>query len=52
MAEFPLSTIRHSAAHILAQAIQCIFDDVKLAIGPAIDEGFYFQKLSWNDLEQ
>ena len=42
MMKFPLSTIRHSAAHILAQAVQKIYSDVKFAIGPAIDNGFYY----------
>ena len=38
----PLETIRHSAAHILAQAVLSIFPDTKLGIGPAIDTGFYY----------
>ena len=42
MSDYPLSTTRHSAAHVLAQALQCLYDDVKLAIGPAIDDGFYY----------
>jgi threonyl-tRNA synthetase len=42
MAAFPISTIRHSAAHVLAQAVQVLFPQVKLAIGPAIDTGFYY----------
>jgi len=33
---------RHSMAHVLAQAVCALFDDVKLAIGPAIDTGFYY----------
>lgn len=33
---------RHSAAHILAQAVKHIRPDVKIAIGPAIDNGFYY----------
>lgn len=40
--QFPLSTIRHSAAHVLAQAVLRLFPDAKLGIGPAIDEGFYY----------
>lgn len=32
----------HSASHIMAMAVKQIFPDVKLAIGPAIDEGFYY----------
>lgn len=33
---------RHSLAHVLAKAVTEIFDNVKLAIGPAIDTGFYY----------
>lgn len=37
-----LHAIRHTAAHIMAQAITRLFPDVKLAIGPAIANGFYY----------
>ena len=37
-----LHAIRHTAAHVMAQAIQHLFPDVKFAIGPAIDKGFYY----------
>lgn len=37
-----LQTLRHTASHILAQAVKRLFPDVKLAIGPAIDTGFYY----------
>ncbi|MCL2018509.1 MAG: threonine--tRNA ligase [Oscillospiraceae bacterium] len=33
---------RHTAAHILAQAVKRLFPETKLAIGPAIDDGFYY----------
>ena len=33
---------RHTASHILAQAVKRLYPDVKLAIGPAIDNGFYY----------
>lgn len=33
---------RHTASHILAQAVKRLFPDAKLAIGPAIDNGFYY----------
>lgn len=42
MSKYPLSTIRHSAAHVLAQSVKLLFNDVKLAIGPAIEDGFYY----------
>jgi threonyl-tRNA synthetase len=32
----------HSTSHIMAQAVQKLFPEVKLAIGPSIDEGFYY----------
>ena len=48
-------TYRHTASHILAQAVKNLWPDAKLAIGPAIDNGFYYDidmehKLSDQDL--
>ncbi len=40
--EHRLETLRHSAAHIMAQAVQCLFPEVKFGIGPAIEDGFYY----------
>eukprot|EP01047_Picozoa_sp_COSAG01_P000155 COSAG01_NODE_2_length_63927_cov_1357.611941_40_plen_576_part_00 len=37
-----LEKIRHSAAHILAQAVQKLYPSVKLGIGPTIENGFYY----------
>lgn len=37
-----LQTLRHSASHMLAQAVKRLYPDTKLAIGPAIDDGFYY----------
>lgn len=37
-----LSVLRHSTSHVLAQAVQKLFPEAKLAIGPATDEGFYY----------
>lgn len=37
-----LKTIRHTASHIMAQAVKRLFPDTKLAIGPAIEDGFYY----------
>lgn len=37
-----LHTLRHTAAHVMAQAIQHLFPGTKFAIGPAIDTGFYY----------
>jgi len=48
---------RHTAAHIMAQAVKRIWPEAKLAIGPAIDNGFYYDfdidyQLSSNDFER
>jgi threonyl-tRNA synthetase len=37
-----LAILRHSTAHVMAQAVQEIFDPAKLGIGPPIKDGFYF----------
>ncbi len=48
--------LRHSAAHVLASAVKELFPGAKLAIGPAIDEGFYydfdFRTFTNEDLER
>src|SRR5438105_14596638 len=41
----PLPTLRHSASHVMAQAVKRLFPDVRLAIGPAIADGFYYDFL-------
>lgn len=52
-----LEIIRHSCAHLLGHAIKQLFPDVKMAIGPTIDNGFYYdvdldRALTQEDLEQ
>jgi threonyl-tRNA synthetase len=37
-----LSVLRHSTAHVMAQAVQSVFADTKLGIGPPITDGFYY----------
>jgi threonyl-tRNA synthetase len=37
-----LATMRHSTAHLMAEAVQELFPEVKFAIGPAIENGFYY----------
>jgi threonyl-tRNA synthetase len=37
-----LNVLRHSTAHVLAQAVQDVFPEAKLGIGPPIDNGFYY----------
>ncbi|MFC1961455.1 threonine--tRNA ligase [Chloroflexota bacterium] len=34
--------MRHSAAHVMAEAVQSLFPDAKFGIGPAIEDGFYY----------
>ncbi len=51
-----IELIRHSAAHIMAEAVQKLFPGVKVTIGPAIDSGFYYdfdyeRPFSVDDLE-
>src|SRR5216684_7191355 len=38
----PLATLRHSTSHVMAQAVTRLFPEVKVAIGPAIEDGFYY----------
>ena len=40
--EFGRRTFRHTASHIMAQAVKRLFPQAKLAIGPAVDDGFYY----------
>ena len=37
-----LELIRHDAAHVLAQAVQALFPDTQVTIGPVVDDGFYY----------
>ena len=37
-----LERMRHSAAHIMAEAVECLFPGVKFGIGPTIENGFYY----------
>jgi threonyl-tRNA synthetase len=38
----PIQRMRHSAAHVLAEAVQDLFPGARFAIGPAIEDGFYY----------
>ena len=56
-AEVDLQVIRHTTSHIMAQAIKRLYKDAKLAIGPAIENGFYYDidmeyHLNQEDLEK
>jgi threonyl-tRNA synthetase len=49
--------LRHTASHVMAQAVKRLYDDVKLAIGPAIEDGFYYdfdlsETLSEDDFDE
>src|SRR5258708_26015984 len=41
----PLPTLRHSTSHVMAQAVKRLFPPVKVAIRPAIEDGFYYDFL-------
>jgi len=54
---YELARMRHSAAHLMAEAVQELFPDAKFGIGPAIDNGFYYdfdlpRSLQPEDLEE
>ncbi len=38
----PIQRMRHSAAHVMAEAVQELFPGARFAIGPAIEDGFYY----------
>ncbi len=42
MKKYPLETLRHSSAHLLAAAVKALYPDTKLGIGPVIEDGFYY----------
>src|SRR3954470_5128003 len=41
-AGYELARMRHSCAHLMAEAVQELYPGVRFAIGPAIDNGFYY----------
>lgn len=51
-----LAALRHTASHVLAEAVKRLYPDAKLAIGPSIDTGFYYdfehEPFSQEDLEE
>ncbi|NMA20991.1 MAG: threonine--tRNA ligase [Lentisphaerae bacterium] len=57
MSDFDLNTMRHSAAHVMAAAVQSLWPDTKFDIGPSTDDGFYYDfdmehRLSNEDLKE
>ncbi len=55
--EYGRWTFRHTASHIMAQAVKRLFPNAKLTIGPAVDDGFYYdfdidEKFTPDDLEK
>ena len=54
--DYELQIARHTASHVLAQAVKRIYPEAKLAIGPAIDTGFYYDfdnlSIKQEDLEK
>ena len=53
--EAGLRTLRHTCSHVMAEAVKNLFPNVKLTIGPSIDEGFYYdfdsEPISIEDLD-
>lgn len=51
-----IRTVRHTCSHVLAEAVKRVFPNAKLAIGPSIDEGFYYdfeaESFSREDLDK
>lgn len=51
-----LAVLRHTASHVLAQAVQTLYPEAKVAIGPSIDTGFYYdfahEPFSREDLDE
>ena len=51
-----LRTMRHTASHVMAEAVKRLYPEAKITIGPAIDEGFYYdfesQSFSREDLDE
>jgi len=57
MPAYSLEELRHSASHVMAEAVQRLFPEAKFAIGPAIENGFYYdfdlpRPLTPEDLEE
>lgn len=55
--QYELARMRHSAAHVMAESVREMFPDAQFAIGPAIDDGFYYdfglpRSLTPDDLEE
>ena len=44
--EASLPIIRHTASHILAEAVKKLFPEAKITIGPSIDDGFYYDSFA------
>ncbi len=42
MADYDISTLRHSTAHVMAHAVKRLFPGAKVTIGPSIEDGFYY----------
>lgn len=57
MASYDIEALRHSASHVMAHAVKNLFPEARVAIGPAIEEGFYYdfgveQPFTPDDLEK
>lgn len=57
MASYDIEALRHSASHVMAHAVKNLFPNARIAIGPAIEDGFYYdfgvdQPFTPDDLEK
>ena len=55
--QYDLETLRHSCAHLMAQAVKQLYPDTKVTIGPVIEDGFFYdfhreEPFKPEDLEQ
>ena len=50
--QYALDTLRHSTAHVLAQAVLNLFPDTEFAVGPPIEDGFYYDFLFKENIKE
>ncbi len=50
--QYALDTLRHSAAHVLAQAVLNLFPGTEFAVGPSIEDGFYYDFLFKENIKE
>ena len=50
--QYSLDTLRHSTAHVLAQAVLNLYPGTEFAVGPSIDDGFYYDFLFKENIKE